>query len=135
MMNEIATVLTDHDISPTHQRVQIAAVLLDKPQHLSADQVLSLVNSNGSVVSKATVYNTLGLFARKGLLNEVTVDPSKVFYDTNTHRHYHFYNVDTGELKDIPPEALNIDDLPQAPSGTECISVDVILKVRANHRP
>lgn len=129
-MNDVVSILTQHNISPTHQRVRIASVILGKPQHLSADQVLNLVNREGAVVSKATVYNTLGLFARKGLVHEVTIDPNKVFYDTNTVPHFHFYNIDTGELKDIMPDSLNMPDLPDPPTGTKTVSVDVILKVR-----
>ena len=76
---EAARRLRDYDILPTQQRLQIAQLLLVRDQHLSADQVLELVNATGSRVSKATVYNTLGLFAHKGILREVNVDPSRVF--------------------------------------------------------
>jgi len=80
--------LRQFGISPTQQRVEIAQLLLIKHQHLSAEQVLEQINAKGSRVSKATVYNTLGLFAQRGLVKEVFVDPSKVFYDTNTSEHY-----------------------------------------------
>jgi len=129
-MREVVRVLTNLGISPTPQRVEIAAALLSKPQHLSAEQVLHIVNQTSNVVSKATVYNTLGLFARKGLLREVIVDPSKVFYDSNTGHHHHFYNVVTGELTDVDAAHLDIAKLPQPPHGTFCEGIDVILRVR-----
>ena len=100
---DIASQLRKVGITPTQQRVQIAEILFARPQHMSADQVLALVNRDGPTASKATIYNTLGLFARKGLVREVIVDPSKVFYDSNTTVHHHFFNVDTGELTVIPP--------------------------------
>ena len=62
--------------------------------------------------SLATVYNTLGLFASKGLIREVIVDPSKVFYDSNTKPHHHFFNVDTGLLRDFDSDAVQIEQLP-----------------------
>jgi len=99
--------LKARNITPTQQRVEIAQILFEKPQHLSAEQVLAKVNGNAAV-SKATVYNTLGLFARKALVKEVIVDPSKVFYDSNVHPHQHFYNIDTGILTDIDSEAANV---------------------------
>jgi len=117
-------------IYPTPQRVSIAQVMLIKQQHMSADKVLQAVNMAESAVSKATVYNTLGLFAAKGLLREVIVDPSKVFYDSNTSAHHHFYNVDTGELSDIGAEELLINDLPEMPESTELDGVDVIVRIR-----
>lgn len=117
-------------ITPTQQRVDIALILFARSQHMSAEQVLNIVNAGGALVSKATVYNTLGLFAEKGLLREVIVDPSKVFYDSNTGEHHHFYNVDTGALIDIEPHAVHVDSLPPMPEGTVADGVDVIIRVR-----
>jgi Fur family iron response transcriptional regulator len=127
---EAARRLQDHEILPTQQRVRIARVLLARDQHLSADEVLELVNVSGDRVSKATVYNTLGLFAYKGILREVNVDPSRVFYDTNNSRHHHFYNIDTGELSDIDPCKIPVDQLPEAPEGSVIDGVEVIIRVR-----
>lgn len=129
-MKDVMRVLTTLGISPTPQRLEIAAALLSKPQHLSAEQVLQLVNQTSNTVSKATVYNTLGLFARKGLVREVIVDPNKVFYDSNTEHHHHFYNVTTGELTDVDVVNLDIVKLPQPPHGTLCEGIDVIIRVR-----
>ena len=117
-------------ITPTQQRVEIAQILLAQPQHMSAEQVLKVVNRDGAVVSKATVYNTLGLFAKRGLVREVIVDPSKVFYDSNTGPHHHFFNVDTGELTDIESDEVNIAEIPTLPEGTEAAGVDVIIRLR-----
>ncbi len=127
---EAADRLRDYGILPTQQRVQIARVLLTGDQHLSADQVLDLVKATGSRVSKATVYNTLGLFADKGILREVNVDPNRVFYDTNNSVHHHFYNIDSGELSDIDPGQIPVDQLPEAPAGSVVDSVEVIIRIR-----
>ncbi len=126
----ITEVLQAHHIQPTQQRLEIAQLMLAQPQHMSAEQVLAAVNTKGNVVSKATVYNTLGLFAAKGLVHEVIVDPNRVFYDSNTTPHHHFYNVDTGELTDIQVGEVGINNLPQLPPGTEPDSVEVIIRVR-----
>lgn len=124
------SLLRRHDISPTQQRVEIAQIILAKYQHVSAEQVLELVNASGRSVSKATVYNTLGLFARKGLIRELVVDPTKVFYDSNTTDHHHIYNMDTGELTDIGSIRIDPKRLPTAPAGTVCEGVDIIVRVR-----
>ncbi|MDH5257954.1 MAG: transcriptional repressor [Gammaproteobacteria bacterium] len=125
-------ILREHHISPTIQRIEIAQILLSKMQHLSAEQVLAVVNVDKPKVSKATVYNTLGLFARKGLIKELIIDPSKVFYDSNVSDHHHFYNVDTHELMDISSEQLSVGSLPTLPDGTETDGVDVIIRVRSS---
>lgn len=122
--------LRRHGVSPTQQRVEIAQIILAKFQHVSAEQVLELVNASGQLVSKATVYNTLGLFARKGLIRELVVDPTKVFYDSNTTGHHHIYNMDTGELTDIGSIPIDPNRLPAVPAGTVCEGIDVIVRVR-----
>jgi len=129
---QIIQILREHHISPTIQRIEIAQILLSKMQHLSAEQVLAVVNVEKPKVSKATVYNTLGLFARKGLIKELIIDPTKVFYDSNTAEHHHFYNVDTHELFDISAEEVNVASLPSLPQGTEADGVDVIIRIRSS---
>ncbi len=127
---EAVDMMRQKGINPTRQRIEIAQAIFVKPQHVSADQVLSLVNKRHHSVSKATVYNTLGLFARKGLVREVIVDPSKVFYDTTTSPHHHFYNIDTGELMDVEIDSLLLAELPVLPEGTVAEAVDVVIKIR-----
>jgi Fur family iron response transcriptional regulator len=119
-----------HGVNVTLQRIEIGCVLLNRPQHLSAEQVIERLRARGSRVSKATVYNTLNLFVSQGLVRAITLDPSRIFYDSNSAPHHHFYNVDTGELTDIPPAAVEIRGLPSLPAGTAAESVHVIVQVR-----
>lgn len=127
---EAADLLRRHGITPTHQRLEIAHALFSRRQHLSADQILAAVNLRHSETSKATVYNTLRLFLEKGLVREVIVDPTKVFYDSNTEPHHHFYNEADGELIDIDAADMQITGLPSAPAGTVVERVDVIIRIR-----
>lgn len=128
--DDVATVLQQAGVSLTPQRIEIAAILLERTQHLSADQVLARLHQADAAVSKATVYNTLGLFAELGLVREVMVDATRVFYDSNTATHYHFYNVDDGVLIDFPSSDALIEELPVPPPGTQTDSVDVVIRVR-----
>jgi Fur family iron response transcriptional regulator len=127
---DIKMILERAGILPTQQRLEIALVIFSRPQHFSADQLLALVNRNGLGVSKATVYNTLGLFARKGIVREVIVDPHRVFYDSNTSEHHHLYNEDTSTLTDIYADCLLCEALPAIPEGTRLVGVDVVIRVR-----
>ena len=126
---DVVKLLAKHGITPTQQRILIAQEMLHKHQHLSADQVLQRVNAHSNTVSKDTVYNTLGLFTEKGMIKEVIVDSSKVFYDSNTKPHHHFYDVDTGSLHDICSENLAIEGLPEPPSAMTIKDIDVIVRV------
>jgi len=128
--SEITDLLRSHEINPTSQRIEIAQVLFSRCEHLSAEDVFALVNGDSSRVSKATVYNTLGLFAERGLIREVIADPTRVFYDPNTAPHHHFYDTSTGRLMDIPAEDVKIHSLPALPEGMRMEGVDVIVRVR-----
>ena len=127
---DILNLFDRYGILSTPQRVEVAEILLARPQHMSAEQIIDALRESGSRVSKATVYNTLNLFGEKGIVNEVMVDPVRKFYDSTTAPHHHFYNVDTGELVDISPEQVNFVDLPGVPEGTRQESVEVLIRVR-----
>lgn len=133
--SDVIDLMRSHGITPTQQRVEIAQALFARPQHLSAEQVLALVNRERHVVSKATIYNTLGLFAAKGLVREIIIDPTKVFYDPTTRPHHHFYNVDSGELMDIDAASVALSSLPELPAGTVAEGVDVVIRIRNCRSP
>jgi Fur family iron response transcriptional regulator len=126
--------LKQHGVMPTSQRIEVASILLARPQHLSADQIIDKLQGRGSRVSKATVYNTLKLFSEHGIVKELRVDSSRKFYDSTTHSHHHFYNVDSGKLSDIPEGQVSIGGLPPLPKGTEQESVEVLIRVRNTRR-
>lgn len=129
--HELTALLRKHGIAPTHQRLEIANVLFSRGEHLAADRILALVNERHAETSKATVYNTLNLFRDCGLIREVIVDPKRVFYDPNTEPHHHLYNVDTGEITDIPANDLAISGLPELPPGMVTEGIDIVVRVRA----
>lgn len=126
----VTDLLRAYGITPTHQRIEIALVLFEKRWHPSADQILAAVNVRYAETSKATVYNTLKLFLEKGLVRELIVDPSKVFYDANTSAHHHFYDVVSGEITDISAAGVRVDGLPPLPPGMVTAGIDIIVRTR-----
>lgn len=131
MNTDIAKILEKHGHKVTSQRVALAEIMFARPQHLSADALLELARAAGVRVSKATVYNTLNLFAECGVVREVNVDGSRVYYDSTTHPHHHLFNMDTGELTDLPEESVRLAAMPPLPDDTEAVGVDVVVKVRS----
>ena len=117
-------------IRPTAQRMRIATLLLSEPQHLSAEQILATLRGNGARVSKATVYNTLNLFASHGLIRQLSVDGSRTWFDSNVDAHYHFHDVSTGALIDVPVPEVEFSRLPPTPPGTEVDGIDLIIRLR-----
>ncbi|UZD89639.1 Fur family transcriptional regulator Irr [Cognatishimia activa] len=124
--------LTDGGVRPTRQRVALAALLVGdgKDRHVTAESLFAKVKDHGDSVSLATVYNTLRAFCDAGLMQEITVDGSKSYFDTNTHDHPHFFWEDERALTDAPAEQLKIMSLPEAPEGAEISKVDVVIRLR-----
>lgn len=124
--------LTGAGLRPTRQRVLLASLLVGDGQHrhVTAESLFSASKDQGESVSLATVYNTLRAFCAAGLLQEVTVDGSKSYFDTNTHDHPHFYWEDEQRLTDAPADQLEITRVPDAPDGAEIASVDVVIRLR-----
>lgn len=130
LRERIAGLLEHHGVKPTPQRLEIGEMILAEPCHLSAEQLIQRLRDAGSTVSKATVYNSLNLFSRQGILREVAVDPARLFYDSTTESHHHFYHEDTGELIDIDQEGLAIARMPELPRGTEATSLELVIRIR-----
>ena len=124
--------LSGANVRPTRQRVTLASLLIGDGQHrhVTAESLFEAAKSEGEAVSLATVYNTLRAFCDAGLMQEVTVDGSKSYFDTNTHDHPHFYWEDEAKLTDAPSDQLVISRLPEAPEGAEIASVDVVIRLR-----
>jgi Fur family iron response transcriptional regulator len=129
-VDDVSRLLERHGIRPTQQRVKVAEILLAAPVHLTAEQLLATLRQAPSRVSKATVYNTLKLFVDHGLARPIHLDPDRCVYDSSMAPHHHFQDVDTGEMFDIHPEALEFARLPALPAGTEVERVDVVIRVR-----
>ena len=119
-------------LRPTRQRVALAALLIGDGmnRHVTAESLYESARNGPDPVSLATVYNTLRAFCEAGLMQEITVDGSKSYFDTRMDDHPHFYWEDTAELTDAPADELEITRLPEAPEGAEIAKVDVVIRLR-----
>jgi len=124
--------LSGAGLRPTRQRMALAELLVGdgRHRHVTAESLFEAAKAKGAAVSLATVYNTLRAFCDAGVLQEITVDGSKSYFDTNTHDHPHFFWEDEGRLSDAPADQLQITRLPDAPDGVEIASVDVVIRLR-----
>lgn len=124
--------LDSADLRPTRQRLALAALLVGDGQdrHVTAEGLHDAVLATGDRVSLATVYNTLKAFCDAGLMQEVTVDGSRSYFDTRMDDHPHFHFEDSGRLTDAPAAQLRIDALPEVPEGYEIAKLDVVIRLR-----
>jgi len=82
-------------------------------------------------VLRATVYNTLKILVDYGLLGQVTVESSRVCYDSNISPHHYFFDTDTGELKDTEAEQFEILGIPEPLPGKSVAGMDVVVRLKS----
>ena len=123
--------LKEFGLRPTRQRLALGKLLFEEGnRHVTAENLHAEARSAGVQVSLATVYNTLNQFRDSGMLREVVVEAGRSYFDTNTSDHHHFFSESTGELTDIPADAISVMNLPQMPAGQALERVDVIVRLR-----
>lgn len=101
-------ILRDHGIQPTPQRIAVAEFVLATDTHPSADEVWTTVRDRCPTLSRATVYNTLNLFAEKGLLSTRLLKEGVVVFDPKTEPHHHFIDEESGRVFDVPWDAVKV---------------------------
>ncbi len=132
---EVAELLREKGINPTSQRVEIAHFIYQKPQHVSAEEILNYLNKEYEKVSQATVYNTLKLFVEKNVVKELIFSSDRIFYDSNTSDHHHFLDIESGKIYDIPACLIPTPELNKVELGNiEIEEVNILIKGRLkNH--
>jgi len=126
------TWLSRAGLRPTRQRVALASLLVGdgEDRHVTAESLYAAAREAGEGVSLATVYNTLRAFCQAGLMQEITVDGARSYFDTRMDDHPHFFWEDNSALTDAPADQLEITRLPTAPPGAEIARVDVVIRLR-----
>lgn len=132
---DCCAMLRRHRLRPTRQRVVLARLLFAKGhRHVTASALHDEAMQARIPMSLATVYNTLNHFTDAGLLRRISITATIAFFDTNPSRHHHFFIEGEQELHDIPPDAVNIAQLPEIPEDAEVEGVDVVVRLRrASH--
>lgn len=124
--------LKESGLRPTRQRVALARLLLETgPRHVTAEELFQEARTAGIPVSLATVYNTLHQFTAAGLMSEVVAGSGQSYFDTNPTSHHHYFDRSTGEIIDVPEDAIAFAKLPAAPPGKVIERIDVVVRIRS----
>lgn len=107
-MDDVAVRLKERGVQPSAQRVAVARYALTTHDHPSADEVWERVQRTLPTISRATVYNTLNLFADKGLISRHVIAEGRVVYDSVVEPHHHFIDEATGRIHDVPWDAIRV---------------------------
>jgi Fur family peroxide stress response transcriptional regulator len=99
--DETKSLLTGRGIKPTYQRAVILESVLGKDGHPTIRALHEKLVREVPTLSKTTLYATLELFARKGLVAPLFIDPSEVRYDGIPEPHHHFYCASCRRILDV----------------------------------
>jgi Fur family iron response transcriptional regulator len=123
----VESLLRKHGIQASPQRVAVGEVALFTESHPTAEEVSARARAKQPWLSRATVYNTLNLFVRKGLLRTFQLGEGPVVYDPKMSAHHHFIDERGGRIHDVPWEALRVEAVGSL-TGLRVREVQVILR-------
>ncbi len=96
-----------YGVKATHQRSEIYRELAATNEHPDAETIYARVRKRIPAISLDTVYRTLRLLEKKGLISRVGSLGEKTRFDANTHRHHHFVCTECGFIGDFYNEEWN----------------------------
>jgi Fe2+ or Zn2+ uptake regulation protein len=98
---ELAALLRERGLRATSQRLVMHRLLRDRDRHLSAEELLSEASRRLPGVSLPTVYATLELFERLGVVRRVNGGGGTLLWDTRADAHGHTICSRCGRIEDI----------------------------------
>jgi Fur family ferric uptake transcriptional regulator len=95
----------------TNQREDVLRILLEnKESHLSCEEVHGIVARESKDVGIATVYRTLQLFERLGIVYRINFDDGVSRYELNlgneNHHHHHLICTECGNVTEVKLDLL-----------------------------
>jgi Fur family iron response transcriptional regulator len=127
MKPDVPALLRENGIQPSAQRVAVGEYIFRTDEHPSADLVWKRVREDFPWISRATVYNTLNLFAEKGLLRKLTIAEDSVVFDPKLDTHHHFIDEETGAIHDVPWDKVQVCNIEKM-RGYEIHDYQVVMR-------
>lgn len=97
----------------THQRLEILHVMATAKDHPSAEDVYNRVKLKVPPISLDTVYRTLALFERCGVIVRVQHPDDRTRYDSNTTAHPHVVCINCRKIEDFSWSTWDEKEIPE----------------------
>jgi Fe2+ or Zn2+ uptake regulation protein len=111
MFKKYIKLLEENSIKTTLQRLEILRYLDDHRTHPTADQIYSDLKKKNPSLSKTTVYNSLRIFKKHGIIQTLTISSSEIRYDFRCTIHHHFFCKKCGKIIDIDNSCPHIEKI------------------------
>jgi Fur family peroxide stress response transcriptional regulator len=117
----------------TKQREHVYALLLEKRDHPTADEVYARARADMPTISLATVYNCLETLVETKLIRQVNFEREPTRYCPNLTQHAHFYCRESGEIVDIDLSDELVEALMKVlPEGYSAQHIDIAYDGKCN---
>ena len=93
--------LKEKGIRPSFHRIEILKYLDKHRTHPTVDEIYESLLKELPTLSRTTVYNTLELFQKEGIISNLTISGSETRYDYIAKAHSHFMCKKCGKIIDI----------------------------------
>ena len=129
-INEALKALAKSPLKTTKQRVDIIKILFEcGNNHFTAEDVHRKIEKLGLNISLATVYNCLNQFTDHKIVKSVKTTCNKIYFDTNTTSHHHFFCKSTSSLIDINSNEIKVSKMPKIPGGKKLESIEIVVNL------
>ena len=130
-MEQTASILVKNNLRVTKPRLEILRLLMELNTHLTAEELGAELAARQVTMTSASIYNTLNLFERCGIVSRVSAAGEPVIYDINTYEHVHLCDAatravadyDDGELLQLVRDYLDAHPV----KGVQVKRVDITL--------
>ncbi|MDR2156481.1 MAG: transcriptional repressor [Clostridiales Family XIII bacterium] len=105
---EIMEELRGADVRPSTTRVHVLKYLREHRNHPTVDRIYQNLIETLPGLSRTSVYNTIGVLERAGLVRPLSMEGGEMRYDAFTEDHAHFQCERCGAIFDVPLNASGI---------------------------
>jgi Fur family transcriptional regulator, peroxide stress response regulator len=105
-METVKKLLKEKGVNPSIQRIKILKSLINNTCHPTAKDIYKKISKEIPTLSKTTVYNTVKLFAEKGILQTLITKEGETRYDIKAIPHPHFRCKKCENIFDIDKELV-----------------------------
>jgi len=111
MFEKYVKLLKEDSIKITPQRLAILRYLDNHRTHPTVEEIFSELKQQNPSLSKTTVYNSVEILRKHGLIQSVSISISETRYDFKSKMHHHFLCKNCGKIIDIDIECPNINKI------------------------
>lgn len=101
LFEDLKQKLKNKNINLSYQRLKVLEYLTQNRCHPTVDKIFTDLQKEISTLSKTTVYNTLHVLAKAGLVKIITIEDNETRYDIDAGNHGHFKCECCGKICDF----------------------------------